>query len=45
MKLASNIGNDIITVIIDDSVRPKPKNLEIVRHIPDLLTPGIRDID
>ncbi|MDC3084851.1 hypothetical protein OA439_03130 [Gammaproteobacteria bacterium] len=45
MRLASNIGKDIITAIIEDSVRPKPKNLEIVRHIPDLLTPGIRDID
>ena len=45
MRLANNIGKDIIVEMIDDSVLPKPKNLETVIHIPDLLTPGINEID
>tara|TARA_B100000674_G_C37861100_1_gene924839 strand:+ start:321 stop:458 length:138 start_codon:yes stop_codon:yes gene_type:complete len=45
MRLANNIGKDITVAIIDDSVLLKPKNLETVMHIPDLLTPGISDID
>ena len=45
MRLANNIGKDIIVEMIDDSVLPKPKNLETVMQIPDLLTPGINEID
>ena len=44
IRLANNRGKAIIVAIIADCFLPYPKNLDTVRHIPDLLTPGINAI-